>query len=229
MYELHVRHILTSYTNVKYPVWTLPGLLQYRCIYGFDEFDKSHRDLTIKPSMRLIPNGLVDEEEAYIMWNVYAGLKLYAFLVKDKIGDSLTPVTRATVQGSMDETASATLDTLEWAQTFHATKLISNATFALDEATRGVKHMLNHNEVSIWVTLAMQMLFDVMDVFEIKATLATPFKKYRHTVRKCSTDFGRINPIKRPFLDGHTTKIDPFYKNVRNILKHHRDIAIDDH
>jgi hypothetical protein len=133
-------------------------LLEGPCFNRFDQFDKTHLDLTIKPLMRLIPNGLVGEEEAYTMWNVYAGLKLYAFLVKDKIGDRLKPIARTTFHGRMDETASPTWDTLEWAQIFHATKLISNATFALNEATRGVKHMLNHNEVPIWVTLAMQVL-----------------------------------------------------------------------
>jgi hypothetical protein len=64
-------------------------------------------------------------------------------------------------------------------------------------------------------------------VFETKATLAAPFKEYRDTVRKCSADFGRIDPIERPFLED--PKIGPIYKNVRNILKHHRDFAIDDH
>jgi hypothetical protein len=101
-----------------------------------------------------------------------------------------------------------------------------NAGFALDEATRGVKHMLIYDEVPIWVTLAMQMLFDVEDYFEIEKTLAEPFEEYRDTVRKCSVDLEQINPIERPFPN--STKIDPIYQNVRNIVKDHRGIVEDE-
>jgi hypothetical protein len=133
---------------------------------------------------------------------------------------SLEPLTSASLRGNLDEVASETWDMLEWAQIFHATKLLPNAGFALDEATRGVKHMLIYNEVPIWVTLAIQMLFDVKGVLKTERILAEPFMEYRATVRKCSAEFAQIDPIKRLFLEApKTTKIAPIYQNVRNILK----------
>jgi hypothetical protein len=77
-----------------YPVWTLPALLLYRCHHhGFGQFDKNDIDLTIKPSLRTTTND--PEQEAYTMWNVYAGLKMYLHGVTTTFHDSLTPITRA--------------------------------------------------------------------------------------------------------------------------------------
>jgi hypothetical protein len=153
---------------------------------------------------------------------------MYLFAVKDHIGDILTPFTCASLNGRLDEIASETWDTLEWAQIFHATKVMFNVGFALDNATRVVKHMLFYNEVPVWVTLAMQMRFDVRDVFRTEQTLAEPFEEYRDTVRKCSANFEQIDPIEWPFLEAlNSTKIGPVYQNVRNILNDHRGIAED--
>jgi hypothetical protein len=89
--------------------------------------------------------------------------------------------------------------------------------------------MLIYEEVPIWVTLAIQMLFDVKDVFESENTLAKPFKEYRNAVRKCSAEFEQIDPIEPQFLEHQkTTKVGPLYQNARKILKDHHDIAVGD-
>ena len=150
-------------------------------------------------------------------------------MVKTHIGHSLTAVTPKTVQGRTADVAPETWDAIYWAQMFHATYLLSSSTYGLDEATRGIKHMLNHNEDPIWVTVAIQMLADIRLVMEEKGTLEKPFKEYQDRVRKASSDFGKLDPIQRLFTENpKMTQIGPLYQNMRNTLKGRRESALND-
>jgi hypothetical protein len=79
-----------KYPVKDFPVWTLPALLFYNANDGF-RIKEVH--VFIKPSLRTVPVWSASSQERLCMWAVYAGLKMYLFLVKNHIYNSLAPVT----------------------------------------------------------------------------------------------------------------------------------------
>jgi hypothetical protein len=127
--------------------------------------------------------------------------------------------------------ASATWFTLEWAQIFNATNEAELMMFGINEATRGIKHMLDKKEVNIWVTVAMQINADltVLKTNDEQA-LEKPFKEYHDCVRRSLTVYNDYNAATvSPFPETNNTKRSPGIRDrMTNILKDHRHIAIYD-
>ncbi|KAI4941428.1 hypothetical protein J4E86_010461 [Alternaria arbusti] len=121
-------------------------------------------------------------------------------------------------------------ETLEWAQFFDVASHPHLSHFAVDETARGIKHMITFKEIPIWLTVAVQMFFDVESVFQEEGTLAAPFREYKETVRKAAKNSSKIDPIERPFKGSADSdkKIASIYQNMRNILSDHQDYAIRD-
>ncbi|KAF2828062.1 hypothetical protein CC86DRAFT_438954 [Ophiobolus disseminans] len=135
---------------------------------------------------------------------------MYLFIVKNHIHDSLTPVNPASFGISRSRLPDQTWDALFWVQIFHTSNHLNGSGFALDEAARGVKHMLSKNEIPIWVTFAMQIHLDLGTVFGDDQTLAAPFREYQDTVRKRELQFGSNDRNVRTFLEARgTTKVGP--------------------
>lgn len=227
-----------KYPAKDFPVWTLPVLLFFDAHNGFKEgtisiddiqlFSYSAIQLFIKPSFRTRPSDYACEQERYCMWRVYAALKIYLFIVKNHIRDTHTPITPTSMSTAHETFPEETWDTLFWAQVFRLENDVG-ANFAHDEALWGIKHMLDKNEVPIWVTFAMQIHLDIGKVLENKGTLAAPFNEYQETVRQRSTQCQKNDKIVRSFLESpNNTQVAPFYKTMTNILRDHREIALED-
>lgn len=217
-----------KYPAIDFPVWTLPALLFYNAHDGFNtDADAVH--IFIKPSLRTVPVEHACEQEVFCMWRVYAALKMYTHLMKNQLRNSLTAITPAAFGIPRERLPEETWDALFWIQIFRASNHVSQTGFALDEATRGIKHMVEQNEVPIWVTFAVQVHLDLIKIFGDDDTLAAPFREYQETVRKRSSQFEPNDRNVRTFVQGAgTTKVEPIYQNMINILRHHRNIALED-
>jgi hypothetical protein len=166
------------------------------------------------------------------MFNVYSGLRIYLFIRENHLLDRLSPITRNMFDvsaGRAAKMAPEMLDTLDWVQIFDIASQNLKTYPAVDEATRSIKHMMTSKEVSIWVTMAVQMFLDVKTVVEEEDALTAPFKEYQASVRKATSQFSQVDHVKRPFLEypRTTEKISSFHGNMRNTLKDHRKIPLD--
>jgi len=160
------------------------------------------------------------------MSSVYTGLTLYSWIRKNFIRKN-APITPDCFEDRLANTAPRVLETLDWVQIFDVFTQM-NSFSAIDEATRGIKHILGSQEVPIWVTLAVQMFFDIKMVLEGNNALAKPFADYQASVQKATSEFLLFNSTDRPFpKDESANKVfKDYYKNMRGILRDHEDIAI---
>lgn len=222
---------MIGYPAKDYPVWTLPALLYARMHDFFYYGDvKDNVDKLVKPSMRIQTNDHLCEQETYCMWHVYSGLKVYLLSQTGPLHTRQSHITRESFASDADKMALEVFETLEWAQFFDVASHPHLSHFAVDETARGIKHMITFKEIPIWLTVAVQMFFDVESVFQEEGTLAAPFREYKETVRKAAKDFSKIDPIERPFKGSADSdkKIASIYQNMRNILSDHQDYAIRD-
>ncbi|KAL1793693.1 hypothetical protein ACET3X_008675 [Alternaria dauci] len=120
-------------------------------------------------------------------------------------------------------------DVADWVQILDVASEHFKTSLAVDEATHGIKHMMTSEEIPIWVTVVIQVHFDVEMVLKNKNTLTGPSEDYQKSVREAAAQFAKIDPTKRPFLKhlGAAEDVGSYYKDMRNTIKEYRKIALE--
>ncbi|KAF2120926.1 hypothetical protein BDV96DRAFT_595324 [Lophiotrema nucula] len=211
------------YPASTFPVWSLPALLFCESHDSMDEGTVPSMVLP-GPGIPVPAGGSACTHSDFCLWSPYQALKWYMFSIKQggiKSRNAILPVARDLFDGRLDESAWRTLETIQVLRT--ATQM-SASTFALDEITRGIRHMFKYSEVPIWVTLGMQLFLDIQDV--LGETLEEPYRDLQshvsHEVRNYADSKYRRSSMK--LRQGETTILN----RLDTILDDIQDWALDD-
>ncbi|KAF2449927.1 hypothetical protein P171DRAFT_480982 [Karstenula rhodostoma CBS 690.94] len=214
-----------KYPAEEFPVWTLPALLFY---HGHKVFHEVSPKLFMNPSLSCIPKRYHHNcaQQRYYMSEVYNALKLYRYLLTKKMTNVWTCVTPETL--GKPELTWMTYLALEWAQIAYAA-IAMGPHFGTDEMMRGIKHMIDKEEVNIWVIFAMQLHIDISTALGYGRDVSMPFNEYKAFVEDTVKMWDGLDKSGRPFPDLNKKRASSSVADLTEDLTQWTSKAIETH
>ncbi|KAI4958498.1 hypothetical protein J4E86_004099 [Alternaria arbusti] len=205
-----------------FPVWKLPALLYYKWAPGLEEKFTYEEFADMRP-FKHDRRGVEDESD-FALFSVFSGLKWYLYATPEGGINKLDPARFRRPGDNWHPHLPRVAEMchlMQW-QTHIKQPSISKGKYdsiAEDEIVRGVRHMVEHKEIPIWVQFAAQIYIDIQNVLGDR--LDAPLDELKMWVQVSHQRLNEFLCDNDEIDMWNWTSEKPFTKPIKTLEQHH--------